>query len=309
MAGAVNSTGTARERSSAKAGTKGNGTKTNGAVKSGKKKGRTKRKTAKKSAVNADKHHLYQESVQNPDFEVSFFNRVYRKFHGKPAERLREDFCGTALLAAEWVKKGGEALGVDLDGPTLEWGREHNITPLGEKAAKLHILQDDVRKAHEHSFKPDIVAALNFSYFIFKQREDLKAYFASVYRSLPKGGVFLLDIYGGPEAQQAQVEITEYDGFDYEWDQDTYNPITGEVVCHIHFKVKRGPDMRKAFSYDWRLWSMPEVRDILREVGFAEHDVYWEGTDKETGEGNGVYRLSKKGDDADAWIAYIACKK
>jgi hypothetical protein len=42
---------------------------------------------------------------------------------------LKEDFCGTALLASEWVewRRDNTALGVDLDAATLAWGREHNL--------------------------------------------------------------------------------------------------------------------------------------------------------------------------------------
>ena len=279
----------------------------------GKKDKKAKKKTTKKptkKTMPADKFVLYQESVQNAEFEARFFRRAYRKNRGRTPAILREDFCGTALICAEWVKRlpEGRAYGVDLDQPTLDWGREHNIDPIGDDAARVELIHGDVRHGHKLPFRPDVVAALNFSYCCLKQRADLKAYFQSVFDSLDEDGVFILDCYGGPEAQQPQVEITEYDGFDYEWDQDTFNPITGEAVCYIHFKIKGGPRLEKAFRYDWRVWTLPELADLLAEVGFARTDVYWEGSDK-NGEGNGVYKISTKGDDSDAWIAYLAAAK
>jgi hypothetical protein len=45
---------------------------------------------------------------------------------------------------------------------------------------------------------------------------------------------------------------------------------------------------------------------VLRDAGFREVTVFWEGTDRKSGEGNGVYRISTRGDSSPSWIAYIA---
>jgi hypothetical protein len=63
--------------------------------------------------------------------------------------------------------------------------------------------------------------------------------------------------------------------------------------------------MKKAFTYDWRLWSLPELRDLLLEVGFKDVIVYWEGTNNRTGEGNGVWLQSTRGEACAGWIAYV----
>ena len=52
------------------------------------------------SAATADKHDLYQRSVQDPEIEIAFLQRVYRKTFGRTPLSLREDFCGTALFCA-----------------------------------------------------------------------------------------------------------------------------------------------------------------------------------------------------------------
>ena len=76
-----------------------------------------------------DRHKLYEIAVQSPDVNADFFDRVYRRLNGTKPRLLKEDFCGTALLSAEWVKKRkkNEAIGVDLDRETLRWGKKHNI--------------------------------------------------------------------------------------------------------------------------------------------------------------------------------------
>src|SRR5262249_7103104 len=110
----------------------------------------TKKKTRPKkptlTAKNADKHRLYQESVQDTKAEPAFLSRAFQKIRGRPASSLREDFCGTALLCAEWVKKKGRtAVGIDLDRSVLAWGTTHNLAPIGEPGRRVELRQADVR--------------------------------------------------------------------------------------------------------------------------------------------------------------------
>ena len=265
----------------------------------------------KSTTMKWSKFELYQESVQNAPFEVEFIHDVYKTHRKKRPRKFREDFCGTALLCCEWAKSisGGEAVGLDLDVPTLRWGQKHNVDALDDDvAARVRLMKRDVMSATR--IKTDVVAALNFSYFIFKRRSVLKQYFERVLKSLLDDGMLMLDLYGGPQAQVVQEESTEQDpGFDYVWDQDDFNPVTGETKCYIHFDLPDGKRMERAFTYDWRLWSLPEIQDLLTEAGFRKVFVYWEGTDEDSQEGNGEFNLSKEGDDAESWIAYIAAFK
>ena len=262
----------------------------------------------KLTAKNADLHWLYEKSVQNAEVEVEFINEVYEKTFGHKPVSLREDFCGTANLCAEWIKldETKTALGVDYDEPTLQWGRENNLAPLGERAQAVTLIRDDVRNVR--SPQTDVLAATNFSWWGFKTRDQLAGYLRNCHASLKDEGMMMLDCYGGPEAQIPQEEEREQDGFDYIWDQDTFNPITNEITCYIDFNFEDGSQMKKAFSYDWRLWSMPETCDLLKECGFSRAVVYWEGTD-EDGEPDGEFQLSLVGDLAPAWVAYIMAFK
>ena len=66
------------------------------------------KKTSQFSAKTADKHDLYQRSVQDAATEVYFINRAYKSKRGTAPLTLREDFCGTALLCGAWVKSSKE---------------------------------------------------------------------------------------------------------------------------------------------------------------------------------------------------------
>lgn len=113
---------------------------------------------------------------------------------------------------------------------------------------------------------------------------------------------------GGYEAHKLHTERRRCRGFTYVWEQSRYNSIDHRVTCHIHFDFKRGPMMRRAFTYQWRLWSIPEVRDCLGDAGFASSTVYWEGTTP-GGAGDGVFRPQKFGEDCASFIAYIVAAR
>lgn len=261
-------------------------------------------------AASADRHKLYEASVQAPEADVEFFEKVYKKNFKKPPHLLREDFCGTYALACEWVKNAEEgereAIGVDLDEPTLKWGEKHNFSKLSaEDQEKITIYQDDVRKVQGK--KADIVAAQNFSYQVFKKRAELKEYFKVCFENLKDDGIFIVDLLGGSLVLQYDhtIEEREQKGFTYIWEQEYFNPITAEVLYHIHFKFPDGSKMKKAFTYDWRLWTIPEIRELMEEVGFNRSDVYWEGTDEDSDGGNGIYKRSLHPDNDPAWVSYI----
>jgi hypothetical protein len=262
----------------------------------------------KLTAANADKHWCYEMSVQNPEAEVEFMDRVFLGEYGRLPEFLREDFCGTALMCADWIRqrKTNTALGVDLDGPTLDWGQENNIAPLGDLAKQVTLIRDDVRNVLEP--KADVLAATNFSWWGFHTRAELLEYCRLAHSSLREQGFLLMDCYGGPEAQIPQIEEKDVQGFEYQWDQDDFNPITHQTRCQIHFSFPDGSQLDRAFVYDWRMWSLPEVRDVLRDAGFRKVVVYWEGAD-EDGEPNGIFLPDNKGDLAPAWVAYILAFK
>jgi len=255
----------------------------------------------------ADKHALYQKSVQEPGADVHFLRRIYKSTFKRKPKVLREDFCGTAAVCCEWVKKGKDtiAYGVDLDQPTLDWGQAHNLSPLSsEQADRVHLVHGDVRTAETP--KADVIAAENFSYCIFKTRESLRAYFKDALSHLADDGLLICDLFGGYESiEDDRQEVTEHEDFAYVWDQHKFNPITHDAVFHIHFRFPDGSEIQRAFTYEWRLWTIPEVRELMLEAGFDRADAYWEDTDDKTGDGNGVFQPTDAGDSDPAWNAYI----
>lgn len=251
------------------------------------------------NAKTADKYDLYQRSVQSAEFEIDFFHRVFRSRRARTAHTMREDFCGTALLTSAWVasNRNRYGVGVDLDPAVLAWGKEHNVNPLGTASERVKLLQQDVRAPSGQRF--DIVNAMNFSYWIFKARTEMRDYFKRVRRSLVADGIFFLDAYGGLDApQEIRTSRRIRGGFTYVWEHASFNPINHDMVCHIHFEFRDGSRLRKAFTYEWRFWSLPEIKELLLEAGFSDVIIHWENNDK--------YRPTTQAENQPAWIAFLA---
>jgi len=271
-----------------------------------KKKNRPKKKvTSQYTAATADRHELYEKSVQDAAAEVETMLSIWKdQKRGAPGS-LREDFCGTAWVCAEWVKTGEQrtAIGVDLDGEVLSWGKARHIGGLSDvQRERVRLMEDNVLEAmHERT---DVIAALNYSYFIFKQREELKRYFRLCFERLNAEGILVMDAYGGSDAQVALKEKRKCKGYTYIWEQASYNPIDSAVVNHIHFRFPDKTKMKRAFTYEWRLWQPVEIRELLLEVGFDQALVYWDQED-ENGESIGEWAPTLKVENDPGWNAYI----
>lgn len=270
---------------------------------------RKHKKKGRYTADSADRHLLYEIAVQNVENEVEFLDATFQAVRGRPALSLREDFAGTSAMACEWVRNAAdrEAWAVDIDAEVLDWGRQHNVARLDDsQSQRLEMIHGDVLEVNTPL--ADMIVGFNFSYFVFRTRDQLRAYFEKARRNLKPDGLFFVDCFGGSEAYEEVEEETELDGFTYVWDQDDFDPVTAHLKCHIHFDFPDGTALRPAFSYDWRLWTLPEIIELLGEAGFRKTEVYWEGTD-EDGEGDDEFRPVERGDADPAWIAYVVAER
>jgi SAM-dependent methyltransferase len=254
-------------------------------------------------AAEADRYELYQQSVQAPDADVEFFERVFREHRNQQPMTLREDFAGTAYLSAAWVESHPDrrAIAVDIDTEPLRWGREHNLSD-DDLRSRVELINSDVSRVTGSS--ADIVAAPNFSICLLEHRSELLEYLSAARSALKPGGMFICELYGGTEAIIATTEERDYDDFSYVWEQESYNPIDHRTRCHIHFDFPDGTRLERAFSYRFRLWTIAEMVEALEDSGFEAVKVYWEGVDDD-GTGTGDYRLTVDEENQEGWLVYI----
>lgn len=252
-----------------------------------------------------DKYKAYSESVQSSFEDARFLRRIYREINQAEPVTMREDFCGAFALCCEWVKLSDKtrAIGLDIDPEPIAYGRKNHLPQLDSARGKrVSIFRRDVLKPG--ASKADLICALNFSYFIFHRRETLLQYFIAARKTLSKNGLLVVDNFGGPNCCFTNTESRRMPGFTYKFEQKYFDPINNHAKFSIHFKPKGRRLVKDAFTYDWRMWSIPELKDLMLEAGFRDVAVYWEGTARD-GSGSGVFHKRSRGEECQVWIAYI----
>jgi len=248
---------------------------------------------------------LYRLAVQCPPAEVNFLINCYAHYNAPHwPTHLREDFAGVAAIAATWVDYGHDhrAIAVERHAPTLRRAPKH---------ARLALRCDDVLAVRLP--RVDIIAAFNFSAFIYHTREAMLKYLTHARRCLRPGGMLAIDCFGGPGAmrpgiQKRKVRPSRKEGvpaFEYQWEQRSYDPVAARIDCRIHFKHRGRPLMANAFRYDWRLWTLPELTDLMWQAGFDVIDVWCDSYDQALACSNGVYEPVASMPAREDWIAYV----
>ncbi|MDD9890819.1 MAG: class I SAM-dependent methyltransferase [Gammaproteobacteria bacterium] len=269
-----------------------------------------KNKSKQTLADKADKFDCYQKSVQEPEHEVDIFIQAYKEAYNRKPLKLREDFCGTFAVCCSWVESDAKrsAWGVDLCDETLQWGKDNNLSKLKQKEAKrVTVLEQDVREFNTP--QADVLAAQNFSFWIFKTREEVIEYFKIARANLASEGVIVMDMMGGRDCYDSDIIdkrtiVKGKKGFKYHWEQAYFNPVNSDCIFYIHFKFADGSKMKKAFRYDWRFWTIPEVREMLLEAGFRDTVVYWEEDDDDD-DADAVWSRVEEAPNDYSWLCYV----
>ena len=264
------------------------------------------RRTRRRStASRSDRYRLYEASVQDAAGDAAFLDDEFLRRRRRRPASFREDFCGTAALACEFAarRRRSKVFAVDRDPEPLAWGTGNHLSRMSRsERRRVRFVESDVL---DWDGPPvDLIAAMNFSYWIFETRELLRTYFEQVRRALNPDGLFFMDAYGGFDCHEEKEYAREEDGFTFIWDQVAFDPISGHMKCAIHYEFPDGSRLRNAFRYEWRFWSLPELRELLVEAGFSRTVILWEGAD-EHGEGTGVFEEVTVGTADATWIAYL----
>ena len=214
---------------------------------------------------------LYEKSVQSPQTHIDWVVSIYHDLRRNYPFRLREDFCGTFQLSCAWVSRNraNSAVGLDLDCSPLAYGKRRHLPKLTTaQRRRIRVLRKDAISVTKPG--SDVILVGNFSFFILKQREELLRYFRAARRSLTKNGIFMLEMAGGPGMiakmnERRTVHIGPKNKFVYQWDQKSFDPIHRNGHYAIHFAFPNGKKLRDAFTYDWRLWTIPKCATHSRK--------------------------------------------
>jgi SAM-dependent methyltransferase len=244
-----------------------------------------KRGTVPSQRAVPDRHALYELCAQNPARDA----RMLRALHAGEPRVLGEDFSGTGAISRAWAGlfPGARAVAVDHDPEVLARARG---------APGVKAVCADVMRVRE---RVDVIGVLNFSICELHDRARLVAYLAHARARLRRAGVFVADIYDGSDAFATGVvsQRVRLPGrgparfVRYQWEQRHADPTTGRVVNAMHFTLpptasRPRERLQDAFVYDWRLWSVPELRDAMAEAGYAATEVFARTADATDADGN-----------------------
>lgn len=226
------------------------------------------------SSGNLSRYDLYELAAQAPEAEARFLRAV----HGGAPETLGEDFAGPCGIARAWIRLDDHhrALCTDRDPEPLEHARERVTRDLGAEALRrIEFHAADVREARGRC---DVIASLNFAMGELHTRAELLTYLRHALARLHPRGILVCDTYAGPDAlipgSYEQRIDSPHGAIHYTWRQVEADPLTHRVRNAMDFRLPGGVRMREAFTYDWRLWTIPELRDAFREAGFPRTQVY-----------------------------------
>ncbi|MEM1331133.1 MAG: hypothetical protein AAGG07_11280 [Planctomycetota bacterium] len=256
-------------------------------------------------------HMYYEACVQSPQHAVP----LLRAIHGDSPRVLGEDFAGTCAVSRHWVETDPEAraICVDLDDATLRFHHEHE---------RIERITGDVRTGTSPTtHASDVVFVGNFSIGEIHSRSDLVAYLRHCKaRTETLDGVFVCDTYGGESAyirgsvQRHHPHPTEPGAqVRYTWEQREADPLTGRVLNALHFRTEKAgvisDEVEDAFIYDWRLWSVPELRDAMHEAGFRTTQVYSQLPDAQDDDGRVYIRPVEDPNELDeTFIVLVAAR-
>lgn len=216
------------------------------------------------------KHELYETTVQSGRKLVEFFRKEYKLIFLKLPHTFREDFCGTGKLCSEWCKLNFEnrAVGLDIDQPTLDYGIKFN-----KNFDSMELLNHNVLEPYnQETF--DIICSLNYSHYILHKRKDLVKYFNNVYSGLNKNGIYILDFFGGSHIYETKA-FTSFKRKDYyQMFGEQVNILNNVTKCSLRFKIGNKKKFEPLFHYDFRVYTILELREALEEVGFNKFKVY-----------------------------------
>lgn len=270
---------------------------------------------------------LYRWAVQDPETHVAVLIQMYSRLRdGLHPTILREDFAGTAAESVAWVAsdKTRTAIATDRDRATLEWAQRRAARLLQSDTDRVQFVEGDVLDiVPPHVPTADVICVLNFSILYFHCRSALHAYFQHTRRCLAPDGILVFNVFGGPGAMRDSLDQRPVrpaprtplehapPPFEYRWEQRDYNAVTGQLECHIHFVLDQAPTrtgttkVDRAFSYNWRLWTLPELLELVQSAGFSDVQV-WRHTYDESRGRDGVFLGPVTSiTNEETWLAYI----
>jgi len=188
--------------------------------------------------------------------------------------RILDLCCGIGRHSLELARRGFIITGVDRTRPYLNKA----IKQAKRERLEIEFIEDDMRKfVRPNAFNIVINLFTSFSYFEDPD-EDFQV-LKNVYRSLKKGGLFLIEMMGKEVLARIFLERGWYRADDYIVLEERW--ITRNWTWMVNrWTVIKG-NRRTELDVSHRIYSAAELTALLQKAGFVRCEVYGdlEGSD------------------------------
>lgn len=76
--------------------------------------------------------------------------------------------------------------------------------------------------------------------------------------------------------------------------------------CDTNSRMKDGSVLHEAFKFQFRMYSIPEIREALEDAGFSNSKVYWSAKSKDAEDrGEHLFEEIYETVQTDTWTAMI----
>jgi SAM-dependent methyltransferase len=176
--------------------------------------------------------------------------------------------CGPGRHSLALAKRGIQVTAVDRSEFLLRRAKEE----AAKSNLEIEFVLDDMRHfVSDHSFSLILNLFTSFGYFDDIE-DDLKV-LQNAYRSLKPGGAMVIDVFG-KEPLARKYQATNSTKFGDEVMLIQRNEICEDWTrCRNEWILVKGATAR-TFSFQTRLYSGQEMKDILRKAGFEEVKVF-----------------------------------
>ncbi|MGC9171491.1 class I SAM-dependent methyltransferase [Caldisericum sp.] len=221
------------------------------------------------------------------DWTKDYFDDIYLKYFllAQKEERTKEqvDFiekflekdsyildagCGIGRHSIELAKRGYKVLGIDTSPIYIKVANET------KSQLKLENALFDVMDMRELSFENTFDAIINmwssFGYFDDGTNEHILRLF---FQALKKNGFLIIDIENRDYILKYFIRETfkeREDGI-FILERRKFNPVTSVVSTHRYIV---GPNIRKDYLRHIRIYSLTEMINIFKQVGFSKLEYY-----------------------------------
>ncbi len=189
--------------------------------------------------------------------------------HNRRPQRVLDLACGTGKVGSELLRRGYQAVGVDLSEPMVRYCRTQS-PPLS--AATM-----DARQLALTPQSIDLIVSLYDSLNYILEPQGLQSCFAGAWRGLTEQGTFIFDLNTELALRAGlftQNNLRSSNPLKYSWQSHWYPE---QKICRIDMWFRwEGPGGPYEFNethYE-RAYSESEIKQMLTEAGFTEITAY-----------------------------------